>query len=469
MVSLGFFGRVGKVLDERKFIIIIVLLLVFAAYRIMRYSGAFRSISWLDAPGVFSPGVFDVVIFSLAVVFFFIAYRFCSGTERRRIILIFLASFFMFAGFTQLIQPVWIDAQGYYDLGVIGAEQGPLYLIQNYHTLNTNWTEETLNSVEDGLRFYGIYEWGKEKLRPEIGEPNVYSSRTQLHPPLWPVLLSVFMIVFGVSELAALLFTWIIVSFSVVVFYLLIKRIAGGDTAMKMSYFLVIIPVSIIISYAPLSDGLLMLFVVASLYFFVSKNKVKQNMFLSGLFLALAFYTKFTVVLLFPVLFLLLFIRSGLRKTIINFSVLLSPLVIVSAVFMSLNYFFMLTMITAGASMPARLEVVVTNWFVSYFVMPFYYLVYFSIPIVFLLLLVFLRSLDSVKVKENVVQILVILSLMAFMLIYPNKLGLERLALPYFLLAMAFSSKSLGKHLRDDRFVSFILVIILIQSVTFLI
>ena len=79
----------------------------------------------------------------------------------KRIGLLFVASFLIIAGFSQFSQPDWIDAQGYYDLAALGAENGPIYLIFNYHTLNTEWPEQTITSIEGELDGFGLYDLTK--------------------------------------------------------------------------------------------------------------------------------------------------------------------------------------------------------------------------------------------------------------------------------------------------------------------
>jgi 4-amino-4-deoxy-L-arabinose transferase-like glycosyltransferase len=459
-----------KFLDRYKLVIIGLAFLVFAAYRISRQFGAFGTVGWLDSPGVFSPGFLDVLAFSLAVVFFFGAYRFSFGMEeKKRLVLLFVAAFLMVAGFTQLSQPGWVDAQGYYDLASLGAERGPLYLVQNYHTLNTAWSEEVKLSIEDELRGFGIYEWGVEMLRPEVGETNEYASRTSQHPPLWPVILSLFMLVFGVSELTAFVVTWGVIALAVVVAYLVMKRLAGQDIAIKLAYILAVLPVILLSNTSPLAEGLVTLFVFLSIYFLVSEKNIKRSAFLSGVFLSLAFYTKFTVVFLYPLFFVLLLIRKGIWDSIKRFVILVVPCLIVTGIFMALNYFFMLTLITAKASLPFKLQIAVKSAFLSAYVLPAYYLVYFSIPVVFLMVLVFLGVLGSRKGRDEIAMLVLGLSLIGFMFLYPNKLGLERYALPYFLVVLLFFSRDLGRYLKDYRFAVLVLILTLVQGVLFLV
>ena len=141
MEADAFLKFIEDFLEKNKIILIVIWFSLFALYRITKHLGYFNGL--FGQPNVFIPSVFGIAVFFMSLFFLFIAYRISFNlSEKKRLFLLFLAAFIIYSSFTLLSQPKWMDAQGYYDLAVIGAEKSPVYLIQNYHTLNTKWPED---------------------------------------------------------------------------------------------------------------------------------------------------------------------------------------------------------------------------------------------------------------------------------------------------------------------------------------
>ncbi len=456
-------------LERNKTRIVLLWFLLFALYRIIRHFGLLGFIAFLDSPGPLPFGIFDAILFSASVVFLFYAYYFSSRVrERHRIVLIFLAAFFLFSAFTQLSKPGWVDAQGYYDLAVLGAEKGPLYLIENYHTLNTKWKPEFIDALKSELQRFGLYDFGMQKLRPEPGEPNRYSSRIVKHPPLWPLILSLFMIVLGTGKTTALLAVWLVSSLAVVSVYFLAKKQSNEKTAIDVAFLFMLVPSFVLSSTEPLLDTAVVLFTLLSFYFLsegLSKNS-NRHMLLSGLFCSLAFFTKFIAAFLFIIFLATILLKTGIRKSIRPGLLFLLPFFTVSGGFMLLNYYFFLTMVTAKANVFSVTGVYNKGPLIDS-MLSLYYLNYFGIPLVFLVFLFAFKRIS--QRKNNTILYLFMLLFIGLLLFYPIKTGIERHALPFFLILLFSLTKEIGNMKPRAHFIYISAFIMILQAVLLII
>ena len=420
--------RLAGFMERNLLWIIAVWFIAFTLYRISRFAGFFESFGPATA---FSPGLIDVAAFLVAAAAFMVLFRASLKAEgRTSILLLYLAAFAMFAGFTQLSQPGWNDAQGYYDLAALGAEEGPLNMLNNYHTLNTQWPEELKSSIEDDLMRFGLHEWGMEVLKLEVGEPNDYSSRIIKHPPLWPMIMSLFMITFGIGTLSALLAVWAISALVPVSVYYLLKRFVKEKDALMFAFMSAMVPAFLLSGNAPLLDNMTALLVVSSVIFYIrGLDSGDWRMFMvSGAILSLAFYTKFASIFVLAPLLVLSILRMRFRF-MVHGILMLVPFVVISLAFMSQNYYFFLTLITAKASVGYVMPMYNTSM-ASVFALPVYYLNYFGIPLVLMAALYLLRNLTRRPGFPAMVSWMFVLAFTGIMISYPIKIGIERHLLP---------------------------------------
>lgn len=457
-----------RFVENNKFLLIILGFLVFSAYRIMKRLGVIK-IPSIDAPNIFVPDVFWVVIFLLATAFLIIAYKLSLKLdEKKTVVLIFLSVFFLLIAFTYLSKPEWIDAKSYYNIAALGAERGPIYIINNYHTLNTKWPHEFKESVEIELKNFGIYEFGTQKLKMEIGEPNDYSSRIIRQPPIWPFILSSFMFVFGINELHAMLTEWIVAALIPVILYFLIKRKVDKNTAIKIAFLFISIPAFLLTSNAPLLDITVVLFVLISFYFLIlaidKKNGI--NFMFSGFFLSLAFFTKFFAIFAFIIFFIIIIVNFGIKGGLKKYFVFLIPFIFVASVFMLLNYYFFLTLITAKVT-ETQLALTTAKGLLLNGVIRIYYINYIGVSISLFGILYLLKN-AYMNTKVKITNIILILSFFAILFLFPYSSGMDRHLLPFILLWSLPVAIELKKTNINDNFIIFMILINFAQSVLFL-
>lgn len=461
-------GRAAGFIERNILKLTLLWFLLFAAYRIARFSGLFGLADLLGPVGAFSPGLADVAIFLASCVAFIALFKASMRYPGNlRVLALFLASFIMLAGFTQLSQPGWNDAQGYYDIAVLGAEEGPLYLLSNYHTLNTQWPEEFKSAMEDELAGLGLSGWGEDVLRLEVGEPNSFSGRIVKHPPLWPFVMSLFMLVLGTSELSALIAVWTVSALVPVAAYYLLKRFVKERDALAFAFVSALIPTFLLSGNAPLLDNMAALLVVSAVVLYIRGiDSGDWRMFvLSGAMLSLAFYTKFSAIFVLAPLMLLSILRKRLGFITHGFLMLI-PFVAISMAFFSQNYFFFLTLATARANVAYAMPSYNTG-LVSVLALPVYYLNYFGMPLVLMAAAYLLRNTTRKPGFPAAFSWLVAAAFVSILAFYPIKVGIERHILPFvFLMIVPVSihASRLGERKRK-RFVLMIFLVMVATAV----
>ena len=189
--------RLREYLEKRIIGLILVGFLLFIATRILKFFILDILPSGAKGPYIeHEPSLIGIFIFILTIFFVIYCYRVSLKLERKKkIVLIFSVVMLLHVSLFALYSPIWWDAQGHYDLGVLGAEKGPVYLIENYHTVGGGLNPETKEAAIDFLEKLHLDHWAENKL-PLDGEPNKYY-RAYKHPPLWMLTLSFFIFVFG--------------------------------------------------------------------------------------------------------------------------------------------------------------------------------------------------------------------------------------------------------------------------------
>lgn len=437
MELLGFLKSFSDFIERKMLVLIGFWIVVFAIYRILKHSGFFGSVSWLGPPSTFAPDPVNTIIFSLSATLFILAYMFSFRlAERKRLLLIFFATFILVAGFTQFSRIEWSDAQGYYDLAVLGAKEGQIHLIWNYHTLHEEWSPEVKNYIESELKKLGILEWGAERLDID-GETDNFSGRTVKHPPLWPLILSFFILAFGDNSFSPLVAEAFIVSLIPLILYFLVKRYSNETVAIKVSFLFVAIPAFMLSSAEPVLDPLVVLFTVTSAYFFLSgiDKGNRKSILIAGVLAVLAFYTKFTALFVFVVFLVIILSQKGLKKGLAAYAIFLIPFAIITAIFMLANYYFFLTMITVRALLTFFLsgeaEFFGFNPFLD-LVLRLNYLNY-AFPVVLFVISYFLRNIRPLKVLKKPAMLFVIAYFLV-LLFYPARPGIDRQMLPFLFL-----------------------------------
>ena len=234
--------RLREYLEKRIVGLILAGFLLFIATRILKYF-----ILDILPPGASTPyiehkpSLIGIIIFILTIFAVIYCYRVSLKLERRKkIILIFSVVMLLHVSLFALYSPVWWDAQGYYDLGVLGAEKGPIYLIENYHTVGGGLRPETKEVAIDFLKKLHIDRWAEDKL-PLDGERTIYY-RAHKHPPLWMLTLSFFIFIFGKTHFSAILAEWLISALLPIAIYFLLEKYTDERAATQTTFLFILLP-----------------------------------------------------------------------------------------------------------------------------------------------------------------------------------------------------------------------------------
>lgn len=143
-------------------------------------------------------------------------------------------------------------------------------------------------------------------------------------PPLFHIISAAFYIAFGLfgsgaADFGMKLVTPIFSALSLILAYLILKRLFDKRVVFYSMLFVVFLPMSIDYGVFSYTDGMLVFFSLASIYFaLINKNTI------SAFSLAFAILTKYTGLALIPVVLYIIFIKnrtSYLRKSIITLAI----------------------------------------------------------------------------------------------------------------------------------------------------
>jgi hypothetical protein len=218
--------------------------------------------------------------------------------------------------------------ESYYQLSLYTSKNGALDTLREYNTLY-NAESLTLNKTSSLAKRFGIYAFYSTYYIPN----DHGFERSSMHPPLMTTYLSLFT-GFIQSRFAIIIGMVVASAMCIVLFYHLFSMFYPEDQVFSLSLVLMTIPTFIVHTIKPFADVLSLVPILIAAYLFLKKKHL-----LSGIFLGIAFYIKFTAAFAaIPLIVILLLDRKF-------FSILLLALGScgVLLVFELLGYHFILT------------------------------------------------------------------------------------------------------------------------------
>ena len=230
-------------------------------------------------------------------------------------------------------------------------EVGPYYLINTWNQRANPYSDksilkETKKTARELIEKYNMNfligdRWDKKNIDLEV---DIRNNRAYMHPPLAPIILSLWFSIFPNSHWSANIFMILI---NIFVFILLYNKLKNSvkDEYLILPQLILLTSIVFIIFNTPSAEHITMLFLTISALFFL--NTKIWSYFLSGVFLCLAFYTKFIAGFIIGFLFVLMIlkIKEIGWKNVLSF---LSGVLIVFIIFISMGYYFWLTAIVGA-------------------------------------------------------------------------------------------------------------------------
>lgn len=463
--------RLREYIEKRIVVLIVAGFLLFIATRILKYSVLDILPSGATTAYIeHEPTLLGIFIFILSIFVVIYCYRVSLKLERRKkIVLIFLVVMLLHVSLSVVYEPIWWDAQGYYDLGVLGAEKGPVYLLEKYHTVGGGLNAEKREAAISFLENLHLGRWAESKL-PLDGELNKYC-RAYKHPPLWMLTLSFFIFVFGKSHFSAILAEWLISALLPVAIYFLLVKYTDERAATQTTFLFILLPTFLMNSSAPLSDMPYTLLIIISAYFYLHSLESEKRyvpLILSGVLYSFALVTRFESLLIYLPFLILAIIKKGKFGWIKTYGIFFVSSMIVPFLLTFLNYYLFLNAIISLSGAKSVIPgISPPNPFITY-AMSLNDLFYYGFPIMVLLLLGVLRLLTSKKLSwsDQFSIVFLFTLLLAFYLLLGY--ALDRYLLPFLVLVLVLVAKELQNLKVSDTFIGFSIFICAMQIIAYI-
>jgi hypothetical protein len=339
-------GRIAGVIEKRLLLIAALALALLAGYKALSCMGTGSS--------CVTPTVLDSVLLGLIVLLVLILHGFARRMGGRKVIAVILAASLasQVAMYTFSMDTAWHDPRGYVEGAAEIQEKGLPYFLENYHHFCgfTLITMEDMEKVDADLERYGLETYREEVRDPEMC--GVAPDRRSQHPPFWMIVISLFFLVLGASDISALIAMWVVSALVPVALYLLLKEVMPGRSMVpvSMSFLLMVSPFFLLSTYAPFNRTIIMLFALVSTLFLA--RSVKRGGIawpvLTGLALSLAIVTNlvFTTFYL-PFLIVIILCVPGWRARARMFGMILLASAVMPLALMPLGYSILVNVITA--------------------------------------------------------------------------------------------------------------------------
>ncbi len=160
--------------------------------------------------------------------------------------------------------------------------QAPLIGVHSWRQADTAAVARNFN--RNGYRiFYPQIDWGGNS-----------SGLVEMEFPIYPFLVSLFYKIWGVSELFGRLLSIVFSLITIMIFYLLVQQLIDRMTALWSCVFLGVLPFTIYYSRTFMPEAMLMMSLVAGIYFFVQwlNNSQWKYLWSSAAFVALSCLIK---------------------------------------------------------------------------------------------------------------------------------------------------------------------------------
>jgi hypothetical protein len=261
------------------------------------------------------------------------------------------------------------------------------------------------------LRWLAFDKWKTNKMPERYKVPN---NRPIMHPPLAPVVLSLWLKIFPFGHWSAEIFMILLEISSIILIFVLIGKGLNNYNRIVLLLLAFITTPVMIGFHDPSAEQLSMLLFLLSIYliFYIQKTSLLKY-FLSGLLIGLTFYTKFNIVF-YIVIQVIFIIFNRQRVKLKSMAAYLSGILAVVCVFIILGYYFWLTFLTGFVN--AKLYALQNPVSIA---QGFSKILYFGPTII---LLVLLLILDFSKYGNKTILAPVLLSLVVTM-IYLWNLG----------------------------------------------
>ncbi len=162
----------------------------------------------------------------------------------------------------------------------------------------------------DFVKTYDFYSGGFNKL---------FSNWGSVHPPLKEILSLVFFKLFGLNSFSYTLIGFLLGQVGIYYFYLLIKNILGEQVALVASILLSLNPLYLSVGLFSLTDFLLSILIIVSLYYYSFKK-----LYLYAFFASLGYLAKETGILLILSVIVIELLRKVVKKSASNWSKLIA-------------------------------------------------------------------------------------------------------------------------------------------------
>ena len=486
-------SSLAEFLIRRKYLLMALAFIAFAAYRVSKHV-VFDGIPSLQYTSSIYFNPLSVSFFVISVIVFLIAYKFAPRLpERRMLAVLFLVALLMMLSmnsFTVMGSPAsWSDAETYYNLGVVGAEAGQLTLIRDYNTIGYQVFERGYNSTFDSMREYSVNPFFKPTYglvgiakdfvlsftsRSFFESPTVYDislfPAARVNPPLWPLILSLFIVLLGTGHYSVLIAEWLICALVPVALYFWIKRFTDGKTAMKVAFMFIFVPSFLLWTTQPLIDAPLTLFVITAAYLYVTSIEKEKygHAILSGIIFSLCFLLKFEPLLLYLPFFLLPLLKRDKLKRMSMFVTFFAASMAIPLLLLTLNYSLFLNVVMAKVAQEMTISSYVSANLFNTTVLPVYLLSYFGIPFIFLLCVGVVRlcSMKGFEFPERISIVFILTLVLMWFILFGS--GLDRHMLPFLPLVLPLAANEIKSHKLDDRFVMISVIICVAQLLLFL-
>jgi hypothetical protein len=405
-------SEIYKFFERRKDLWIFLIFIIFVLYAVAK--NTFLNIAWVTEATGFNATLQGLLVFSLIIGFFVFSYKMSFMIERKKLLaLLFITMFALQLGVWSVTTLRSTDAKGNYNQALLIAEQGPLYYLANYHTLQDTWNPEVVSHITNSFQELGIGEWthalalnANETL--DSGYIGGEYIRTALHPPLLPVYYSIFVYTMGPSSYDSFSFAlphWLLVALIPVIMYALLRRYFNKTTSIRTTFLFMLVPVMLMYTTTPVQETVMPLFFLLSAYIFLAGIEMNNNrlIMVSGVLVSIASLVKFTGLILYvPFIIVLVWkFRAGSIKKGLYFIV--SSAILPALLFIVFNYNFILNLLLSKSVDAYYIELHLLAQAPSY-VMPVisaYYLTYLGIPLFVLAFFGVLKMFSSYKKQHT--------------------------------------------------------------------
>lgn len=302
------------------------------------------------------------------------------------------------------------DAVDVYTLSALIADEGPLHYLSSYNQLHTNATDP-----------YGEY---------------VHSA---LHPPLLPLYYSLSIYAFGPSSFDSLRFTilhWLLVSFTPVVMYLLLRKYFKRRTSLATTALFMLVPVFLIYTATAVQETVMpLLFLVCAYVMLTAIEKDSDRLLaVTGILVSVAFLVKFTAFVLFVPFVLIILFKYKVRGLHKFLYLVLPSLVLPLLLWIAFGYNLVANMAISKA---INAGYIATHLLAEPFVplIYVYYLAYLGLPLVLLVIYGFVRVLNHTKPELPSISLaFVLMFIISLSILYGN--FIKQVTASFFLLCI---------------------------------